>query len=51
MTQGYFFILQDTVKGNRSEIKRASVTELTTVEIALRNKKKLRGIEALYSLV
>lgn len=40
MTRGYFFILQDTVKGNRPEIKRAAVTELITVEIALKKKKK-----------
>lgn len=29
MTQGYFFILQDTVKGNRSEIKRAAGSDRT----------------------
>lgn len=29
MTQGYFFILQDTVKGNRPDIKRATVSDRT----------------------
>lgn len=29
MTQGYFFILQDTVKGSRAESKRAAASDRT----------------------